>query len=388
MPKYLSPFDPHVHLRGNEYPNQDFIGLAFRDARAVGLCGMAEMPNPSPQLTDLITIERRITQVDTRTELLRPDHFIHIGLTNDILQVNQALDIVENHKRVLGDKTFYTHSTGNMGVLDKDYQAYLWKVKARRGYKGVSIGHFEDETSYNGVFNPDDPKSHSLVQHEGAELDQVVRQIENAKKWGFEGKFYIAHVSSPYTVDFIKDQRPKCGFEIILEATFHHTLLCWTCYHDSGNLVKMNPPLRCRKSMAAMMQHVVDGNIDIIGTDHAPHTLARKNNKTSPASGIPALPYWPRFIEILQDKGVSRQQIDKMTFYTAARIFGFDTKVSANDFREVDIEYDPSLWDAYGWNPFEWVDKTYLNRKQKAQVASNALGSTDRGENGLYGTGY
>ena len=388
MPKYLSPFDPHVHLRGNEYPTQDFIGLAFRDAQAVGLCGMAEMPNPDPQLIDTLPIYQRIQEVDARTECLRPDHFIHVGLTNDTHQVHRALDIVEFHKRVLGDKTFYTHSTGNMGILDKDYQKHLWKLKAERGYKGVSIGHFEDETLYKGVFNPDNPNSHSLVQHEEAELEQVRRQVKNAKDAGFEGTFYIAHVSSPLTVEYVKDSRKWCNFEIILEATFHHTLLCWGAYTDSGNLVKMNPPLRCRNSMAAMMQHVVDGNIDIIGTDHAPHTLSRKNDATSPASGIPALPYWPRFIEILQDKGVSRERIDKMTFYTAARIFGFDAKVSVNDFREVDIEYDPSLWDAYGWNPFEWVDKTYLNRKQKTQVASNALGSTDRGENGLYGTGY
>jgi len=188
----------------------------------------------------------------------------------------------------------------------------------------------------------------------------------------------------------------------------------WGAYTDSGNLVKMNPPLRCCKSMAAMMQHVLDGNINIIGTDHAPHTLARKNDPTSPASGIPALPYWPRFIEILQDLGCSRGLIDSMTYYTAARLFKFDTHRARDGRCNVNIDYDPSLWDAYGWNPFEWVDKTYLSRREKAktsnrpfhnaeaekrlgemlsdqekaQAAFNALGSTDRGENGLYGTGY
>jgi len=388
MPSYLSPFDPHVHLRGNEYPTQDFLGLAFRDAEAVGLCGMAEMPNPSPQLTDVLPIHARLEQVKNSRDSHTPHHFIHVGITNDTCQVQRALDLVESHTHVLGDKTFYTHSTGNMGVLDKDYQDHLWKLKAERGYKGVSIGHFEDETLYKGVFNPDDPASHSRVQHEEAELAQVVRQIASAKRWGFEGKFYIAHVSSPLTVEFVKSIRASCGFEIILEATFHHTLLCWGAYTDSGNLVKMNPPLRCRKSMAAMMQHVLDGNINIIGTDHAPHTLARKNDPTSPASGIPALPYWPRFIEILQDLGCSRGLIDSMTYYTAARLFKFDTHRARDGRCNVNIDYDPSLWDVYGWNPFEWVDKTYSSKKEKAQFASNALGSTDRGENGLYGTGY
>lgn len=141
-------------------------------------------------------------------------------------------------------------------------------------------------------------------------------------------------------------------------------------YTDSGNLVKMNPPLRCRKSMAAMMQHVLDGNINIIGTDHAPHTLARKNDPTSPASGIPALPYWPWFIEILQDLGCSRGLIDSMTYYTAARLFKFDTHRARDGRCNVNIDYDPSLWDAYGWNPFEWVDKTYLSRREKAKTSN------------------
>lgn len=364
MPKYLSPFDPHVHLRGHEYFAEDFLGLGLRDAKAVGLCGVAEMPNTSPPLTSKTDVDRRCQEIDRRESEL--SHFINVGLTSDEIQVQTMLDLVENHPRVWADKTFYTHSTGNMGILDKDYQDYLWKLKGERGYRGVSIGHFEDESLFEGVFNPDDPVSHSKHQCEEAELFQVERQIESAYKHKFQGTFYIAHVSSPMTVDYVNNVRDSVPFRIILEATFHHTLLNWEDYNLQGHLVKMNPPLRDPIRQQQLFNHLLAGDFDIIGTDHAPHTLSKKKDATSPASGIPALPFWPRFIEILQLNGMSQKAIEDLTFYRAAKLFAFGHMADPPEPQQVDVEYDPSLWDAYGWNPFESVDRNYVQNLEKS----------------------
>jgi len=384
MPKYLSPFDPHVHLRGNEYPNQDFIGLAFRDARVVGLLGMAEMPNPVPQLTSSGVVARRVVDLLGRSDESGVYHFVNVGLTNSEEQVIEAVRLAENDRSVMALKIFFTHSTGNMGVLDKGVQKRMWEVLAERGFKGVVMGHYEDEEEYSGEFVPGVPQTHSRRQHERAEVGQVIRQVGFARDAGFEGTMYIAHVSSPDTVDYVLSVRDGLPFKVVLEATFHHLLLCWGAYPTSGNLVKMNPPLRCRSSMVRLQDHLLAGNIDVIGTDHAPHPIEKKQGD-NPFSGIPALPFWPRFIGWLRERGVSEGRIADLTVFNALRVFGLGFLVS--EVRFVECEYDPGLWDAYGWNPFEWFESCGggLSGEEMAQVASSALGSTDRGENGLYG---
>jgi len=143
MVKYLSPIDLHVHLRGTEY-DTNYAKLAFEDARSVGLKAMAEMPNPVPQLVDISTINNRFHDMSQYAcgtyDHVR--HIINIGLTNDLCQVRDALRLIMNNiVGIKADKVFYTHSTGNMGILDEDYQREIWKLKRDLGYTGVSMAH-------------------------------------------------------------------------------------------------------------------------------------------------------------------------------------------------------------------------------------------------------
>ena len=352
MVKYLSPIDLHVHLRGTEY-DTNYAKLAFEDARSVGLRAMAEMPNPLPQLTDSNIVDQRFSQLANYAwgTYDHIQHYINIGLTNNLSQVRDALRLIMNNTRsVKADKVFYTHSTGNMGILDEDYQKEIWKLKRDLGYRGVSMAHFEDEKSYVGEFDYMNPVTHSLRQCPEAELVQVERQIKNAIDFQFQGTFYVAHVSNPDTIKYLSPLKKKVDFEIIIEATWHHMFLNHDTYKTSGNIVKMNPPLRSREMQVELLRHVLNGDVDIIGTDHAPHPLEKKINTPNPYSGIPALLFWPKGIELLMNLGINNMILNSLIFYTANRIFNLRFEP-----REVDCVYQPELWGRYGYNPFESI---------------------------------
>ena len=349
MVEYLAPIDPHVHLRGEEYPNHNFFGLGFRNAQSVGLAAVLEQPNPKPWLIDSKTISERLIRAKLDTKIR---YGIHIGLTNDLNQVENALEyVMDNNCGVVSDKVFYVHSTGNMGILDPDVQKKIWEIKTRLGYKGISIGHFEDENWFLSKFDPLHPVSHSKRQDPTAEINQVEAQIKNAYNFGFQGTFYIAHVSNPETVEFIERTRSKLPFDIVIEATFHHMFLNTLDYETHGNRVKVNPPLRNPGMQEKVLEYVLSGKIDIIGTDHAPHPIERKDSN-EPPSGIPALPFWPRGIELLREDGIDELLLEDIIFNNANRVFKLNIKP-----RYVDVTYNPGLWGAYGYNPFLRVDK-------------------------------
>ena len=354
--RYVSPIDPHVHLRGIEYTT-NFLRLGFRDAQAVGLAALIEQPNPQPWLTSAEIIQQRLESSKTfRGPVI---HRAHIGITNDYAQAARALTAVTlGDAEFVSDKIFYVHSTGNMGVLDPDYQKRLWKLKADMGYRGVSIGHFDAEDAFIGEFDPKRPITHSLRQHAGAELVQVERQIQNAYDAGFKGTFYIAHVSNPDTVKHVNTLKKTINlpFEIAMEMTFHHALLNWEDYAEQGNHVKMNPPLRSPERQQQLYEQLLRGDVDIIGTDHAPHPLERKDSD-NPPSGIPALPAWPLAIHKFRKDGMSEDTLKRLTFDTANRLF-FRGELEP---KIVDAEYYPELWNSYRYNPFMRIERD-LNR--------------------------
>lgn len=348
MVTYISPIDSHVHLRGEEY-SQNYLGLGFSDARQVGLQAILEQPNPTPWLTTEVAIKSRLS----RAELYKGNvhHRIHIGMTNDLEQVKTALNLVMSKKySLVSDKTFWVHSTGNMGIIDLEIQKQIWKIKGELGYNGVSIGHFEAEDIFTGEFNPKNPISHSLKQNPEAELIQVERQIKNAKDYNFKGTFYIAHVSNPDTVDYLEKEKPNLPFQVVMEVTFHHMFLNTNDYQIHGNRVKMNPPLRESKLQERLLDYVLSGRLQIIGTDHAPHPLDKKDS-LNPPSGIPALPFWPKGIQILRKNKIKEGILENLVFNNANKIFQLNLTPIKRE-----VNYDLSLWEPYGYNSFSRID--------------------------------
>lgn len=358
--EYTSPIDPHVHLRRKGY-KKNYAELGFRDAKTEGLCAVLEQPNTNPELTNEEEITNRFEEVAEHKGNIH--YGIHIGLTNDLNQVRKALELVMGNKYGLtSDKTFYVHSTGNMGILDHDSQEEMWKIKGEMHYQGVSIGHFEDEDWFGKTeFDHTRPWTHSEKRRPESELVQVERQIRNAIDTKFRGVFYIAHVSNPDTVRYINKQNFK--FEVALETTFHHIFLNTDDYAILGNNLKTNPPIRSRKLQEELLLQVLNGEIDTIGSDHAPHDYDKRTSE-QPPSGIPSILFWPKGIDLLRYYGINEKLLEDITFNNANQIFKLGMQK-----RKVCINYNQEkwqeLWRDYGYNPFQ---KQFPQKQEIEQV--------------------
>ena len=360
MVKYLRVIDPHVHLRWNEYPNHDFMKLGFRDMKKVGVGAVILEPNTTPALTDWTVIAEYLQRAKEHQGSIAT--FAHISLTNDEQQVKTALHTINaGMQGIRSDKTFYADSTGDTGVKSWDDHAMLWRTKRIEHYTGVSTGHFENENLFVAEYRPELPLTHNWRRPGVSEVTQVEAQLRLAYDNRFGGTFYVNHVSSPDTVHLVENVRKsmarwgKHSFPIALEITWHHMFL----NHDHifalgplGNLLKMNPPLRSPEEQQALLGMVLAGRFDCIGSDHAPHPFETKSGK-NPKSGIPALPFIPRGIELLRQVGIKDETLDSLIFRNANTLFNLEIEPEI-----VDTEYDPSLWEAYGWNPFSAVDGT------------------------------
>ncbi|MEK6896701.1 MAG: hypothetical protein AABX12_04570 [Nanoarchaeota archaeon] len=342
----LRPIDPHVHLRGEEYPI-NYLASGIEQAVQMSFAAILEQPNPRPNLIDVDTIRRRRLAAQEYTQE-RIVHGCHIGLTTNLAQVESAFKAAAAHwQEIRAVKAFWVHSTGNMGLLDPDYQKAVWRKAREVSFKGPFIQHCEDERQFTGTFDYKRPITHSQRQNEHAETIQVEEQIRNAQDVGFEGIFYIAHVSSPDTIDYLETLKGKLPFKIIREVTWHHLFRNTRHYKQQGNRLKMNPPVRDPPVQAKHLEYALQGKFDIIGSDHAPHPLNLKDGQ-EPPSGIPALPFYPKGIEKLIMLGMPMGMRDSLLFHTANSVF--DLRLQP---KRISIEYDPSMWNIYGYNPFE-----------------------------------
>lgn len=361
--KYLSPIDGHLHFRGEEYKNfsyngMNFMALGFRDAIAVGLRAGIDMPNPTPNLVTQEAADKRIELADKTNPSLENLYYgIHVGTTTDLNQVkwavNAAMKSRENNGRIHGVKDYYCHSTGNMGILDPEYQRKMWFTKVEEGFNGVNICHLEDQNCFLGEFDYKDPITHSERQNPESELIQAERQIKNAKDARYKGIIVPAHTSNPDTIDYFLGEIRigKLPFNIAIEMGWHHMLLNTDDYKIHGNRVKMNPPLRSPKLQERNLEHVLRGNVMMIGTDQAGHPLDKKDSE-NPPSGIPAILAWPLGIAILRKNGINEDLLQRIIFHNANKIFNLNLQS-----KEVEVEYQPRLWKAYGYNPFSEVEK-------------------------------
>jgi dihydroorotase len=338
--------------------------LAFRDARAVGLRTMIEMPNTKPPIVDWKTFNERMNLVDkTAGEMgISPKELyvgIYGGVTNDLLQTRNMAVLAElsrrNAGRIKGLKIYCAHSTGDMGVTDTEKQRKFWREISYAGFQGVVVAHLEDECKYTGDFDSKNPISHSSRQNAESELSQAENQIKYASDAGFRGTLVSAHTSNPETVDYLISQRAKVPFKILIEMTAHHALLNVTDYKIHGNGVKMNPPLRSQELQERNLEHILRGNVDLFGSDHAPHDPAKKldPNNSNPLSGIPAINAIPLLVAKLRECGITEGILQGFLFHNANRIF-FDKNLVP---KMVDVEYNPELWKAYGYNPFSRVER-------------------------------
>jgi dihydroorotase len=288
------------------------------------------MPNTAPPLTDREAIRRRIQLADEAASPVF--HGIYAGLTSDARQTEEMLRVHEDlFPRVVGFKLYAGSTTGDLAVADEAEQKRLFQTLAAAGYRGVLAVHCEKESllrkkgwnrrehGFRGSWNPRRPLLHCRSRPPKAEIESVRDILRMAGDADFRGTLHICHVSTPAAVRRIAAARRGSERRITCGVTPHHLLLSESRMSGpNGYLLRMNPPLRKERLRSTLLDLLLEGSIDWIESDHAPH-LAKE--KWEGVSGIPVLPVYPFLLRYLQNQGLSAERIKRLVQDNIAAAF-------------------------------------------------------------------
>ncbi|WP_435196845.1 dihydroorotase [Natronomonas sp. EA1] len=346
--KLLLPgmIDAHVHFREPGASHKEDWTTGSRSAAAGGVTTVVDQPNTSPPTT---TGEA----FDEKAALAAPS-LVDYGLNGGVTPEWDPDSLLEKPLFALGE-VFLADSTGDMGI---DLGLFSDAV-ARAAEADVPVTvHAEDATLFNqGAKDRDDADAWSAFRTPEAEAAAVERACEAASDTG--ATVHIAHTSTPEGVDIAHDAGLTC------EVTPHHLFLSRDDLPELGTFGRMNPPLRSEERREEVFERLADGTVDIVATDHAPHTRAEKDASIWDApSGVPGVETaLPLLLEEARQGTLSYERVRDVTAKNPAEIFGLDSKGTIEEGKDADLVLvDPDaareirgeyLHSKCGWTPFE-----------------------------------
>jgi len=359
--KYLIPgfIDDQVHFREPGLTHKANIATESRAAIAGGITTFIEMPNTVPQATtqDLLEDKFKIAAADSYA-----NYSFMFGGTNDNLEELLKTD----PKKVAGIKLFLGSSTGNMLV---DNEEILEKIFSST--KMIISVHCEDEGTikkntaiYKEKYGDDIPlKYHPLIRSEAACYLSSSKAIELAKKTG--ARLHIFHLSTEKETHLFRNDIPLEEKQITAEVCIHHLWFSDKDYEEKGTHIKWNPAVKTEKDRLGLWKALLDDRIDVLATDHAPHTLDEKNNNYLNApSGGPLVQH--AIIALLEKvkEGVIpiEKAVEKMS-HNPAKLFqiekrgfikeGYFADIVLIDMNKPQTVSKDNILYKCGWSPFE-----------------------------------
>lgn len=316
--------DMHTHCRDWDESAKSTIREVLQLARSQGIVAICDMPNTKPPITTAALVERRLRTA--YEEGCLDGYYVYIGATGSPEQLKEAVGVVKNNLKVPGIKLYAGKSVGDLAVTEEDDQRRVFYVLTNEGYEGVLLAHAEKESlAKPELWIPENPATWNLARPPEMEIEAVKDLIRFARETGFRGHLHICHTSTPEAVKLVNEakrhMRISCG------VTPHHlTLSTEDMQTEEGMRFKANPPLRDRRTMLELMELLKLGKIDLIETDHAPHTKEEKTYdpsrpKDSYMSGIRSLEGYAAFLHSLIDDGFEAEQIERLTYSNIKKIF-------------------------------------------------------------------
>lgn len=285
--------DDQVHFREPGLTHKADIASESRAAIAGGTTTFMEMPNVNPPTVTLEALEAKHARA---AEVSWANYSFYLGATNDNIEEIKRLD----PKQACGVKIFMGSSTGNM-LVDRDEA-----LRQVFTHSPVLIAtHCEDtpmiqarEAEYRERHGDNVPfRAHPEIRCREACYKSSSHAVALAKETG--AQLHILHITTAEELDLF-EPGPVTGKQITSEACTHHLWFCGDEDYDArGSLIKCNPAIKSCADRDAIRQAVIDGRIDVIATDHAPHTLEEKDQ---PYFKAPAgLPQVQRSLQVLLD---------------------------------------------------------------------------------------
>jgi len=349
--------DSQVHFRepGNEH--KEDLESGSRAAVLGGVTAVFEMPNTHPPTTTRLTLEDKFARAKGR---MHCDYAFYVGATP---QNVGALGELERVPGVSGVKAFLGSSTGTL-LLDHD-EDILAALKA--GVRRVSV-HSEDEARLKErkpLAKSGQPAAHPVWRDVETARRSTERVLKLARQAG--RRLHVLHVTTADELPLLADARDIATVETTPQ---HLTLAAPECYERLGTYAQMNPPIRDASHREALWQAVREGLIDVIGSDHAPHTREEKE-KTYPdtPSGMPGV---QTLVTLLLDHvNAGRLTLERFVDLTSAgavRVFGLLGKGRIArgydaDFTIVDLKAKRRIENSWiaskcGWTPFDGMETT------------------------------
>jgi dihydroorotase len=350
--------DGQVHFRepGMEY--KATIATESRAAVAGGITSFMDMPNTIPNTLNSDVLEAKY-QLAAQHSVA--NYSFYLGASNDNLEAIKSLD----PKAACGIKVFMGASTGNMLVDDPDTLNDIFKhaptLVATHCEDTPTI--LENEESYRQIHGDDIPFAlHPLIRSEEACWMSSSFAVNLAKQHGT--KLHVLHISTAKEVELFS-KAALADKQISAEACAHFLVFSDADYADKGSLIKCNPAIKSAEDRAGIIQGLMDGRLDTIATDHAPHTWEEKQNSYFHApSGLPLVQYaLPAILEHYHDGIFSLEFIAEKVSHAVAERFqikergyireGYWADLTLVDLNKTTAARHDQVLSKCGWTPFD-----------------------------------
>ncbi|WP_320816142.1 dihydroorotase [Flavobacterium sp.] len=358
---YLIPgvIDDQVHFREPGLTHKGTIESESRAAVAGGITSFIEQPNTVPNAVTQELLEDKYV-IASKTSYA--NYSFMMGGTNDNLE--EVLKT--NPRNVAGIKLFLGSSTGNMLV---DNQEVLEKIFSST--KMLIAVHCEDEGTikanlekYQKEFGDDIPMNkHHLIRSTEACYISSSKAIELAKKTG--ARLHVFHLSTAKEMDLFTNKIPLEKKQITAEVCVHHLLFTDKDYDTKGAFIKWNPAVKTEADKNALWEALLNDKIDVIATDHAPHTLEEKKNSylNCPSGGPLVQHALVAMFEAHLNGKISVEKLVEKMCHNPAKIFKIEKRgflkegyfadlVIVNTHQPWVVNKDNILYKC-GWSPFE-----------------------------------
>jgi dihydroorotase len=381
--------DDQVHFREPGLTHKGDLFTESRAAVAGGITSFMEMPNTVPNALTQTLLEEKYSRA---AQVSIANHSFYMGVSN----TNLSEVLKTDEETVCGIKIFMGSSTGNMLV---DNERTLESVFSQSPM--LIATHCEDEHTVQDnlrkaklTYGEAIPvKMHPLIRSEDACYLSSSFAVQLAKKHGT--RLHVLHISTGKETTLFEGNIPLRSKKITAEACVHHLWFCDEDYEHYGNAIKWNPAVKSATDRRQIWQALLEDRIDVIATDHAPHTLQEKNNPyLSAPSGGPLVQHALLALLEKQKEGMlSLEKLVEKMAHAPAVLFrikdrGFIREGYYADLVEVDAHQNTlvrkeNLLYKCGWSPFEGhtfphrIKRTFVNGDlvfEDGEIIENKMG--------------
>ncbi len=349
--------DTQVHFREPGLTHKEDLESGSRAAVMGGVTAVFEMPNTNPSTTTVAAIADKVARGRNR---MFCDFAFYAGASTENLDQLADLECAEG---VVGIKVFMGSSTGSLLVAEDEALEQLFQTIKRR-----AAFHSEDEERLKqrlGEQVMGDPSSHPVWRDDQTAINSTRRLLKLASKYA--RRIHVLHITTAEEIAMLA----ACKDLVTVEVTPQHlTLSAPDAYERLGTLAQMNPPIRSLHHRNALWEGLQNGVVDVIGSDHAPHTLKEKQNSyPSSPSGMPGVQTLvPLMLDHVNNGRLSLQRFVDLTSHGPNRLFGlagkgrlargYDADITLVDMKKSQIISNEWSESRCGWTPFDGMSVT------------------------------